>query len=45
MRIIGIDPGSVSGAYALLDSEEPRSTLVDDLPLIATGKKLKGKAF
>src|ERR1700682_2540004 len=36
-RLVGVDPGAVSGAYAVLDSD---GTLieVDDLPTIASGK-------
>lgn len=37
MRVIGIDPGSVSGAGALLDTNDPQLICVFDLPVVADG--------
>ena len=33
MRVLGVDPGAVSGAYALL-GEHPKETHVGDVPVV-----------
>ncbi len=43
MRILGIDPGSVSGAYALYDTQIPGRIQAYDCPVVAGN--INGNAF